>query len=382
MSQLNVQNLSNENEDGAPEIANISDFSATSYMCPPKGTTAQRPSNPNPGDLRFNTDTASLEYYRGNTIGWTQIEMTSPDLDGGARGIAFGGNNGSAYTDIEYFTISTLGNALDFGNLAATKTAAGSCASRTRGIVASGQEPGTVTADIDYITFSSTGDSTDFGGDVTDSRDFSAGLADQTRGIFGGGRITNPSTAGNVIDYITMASGGNALDFGDTRSTTLYYPMCLASSTRGIIGSGTGGSPSISQIDFITISTTGNGVEFGTLSDNYGGVGASNSTRGLFAGGYNAPTAGVCNSITYITIATKGNSVNFGDLTSNNRSLASATSKTRACYMGGKTPSNSNVIQYVEILTTGDATDFGDLAQSNSGQKGNIAGCSNGHGGL
>ena len=51
MSQLNVQNLSNENEDGAPEIANISDFSATSYMCPPKGTTAQRPSSPNPGDI-------------------------------------------------------------------------------------------------------------------------------------------------------------------------------------------------------------------------------------------------------------------------------------------------------------------------------------------
>ena len=60
MSQLNVKNLSNENEDGAPEIANISDFSATSYMCPPKGTTAQRPTSPNPGDLRFNTDTCLL----------------------------------------------------------------------------------------------------------------------------------------------------------------------------------------------------------------------------------------------------------------------------------------------------------------------------------
>ena len=90
MSQLNVKNLSNENEDGAPEIANISDFSATSYMCPPKGTTAQRPTSPNPGDIRFNTDTASLEYYRGDTLNWTQIEMTSPDLDGGARGVFMG----------------------------------------------------------------------------------------------------------------------------------------------------------------------------------------------------------------------------------------------------------------------------------------------------
>ena len=118
---------------------------------------------------------------------------------------------------------------------------------------------------------------------------------------------------------------------------------------------------------------------FGTLSDNFGGVGASNSTRGIFAGGY-APS--ICNVITYITIATKGNSADFGDLTSNTRGFASATSKTRACFMGGKTPDNSNVIQYVEILTTGNATDFGDLTQSNSGQKGNVAGCSNAHGGL
>jgi len=379
MSQINVRNLSNENEDGAPDIVGVSTFSATSYFVPPKGTTAQRPTNPQPGDLRFNTDTASLEYFKGDTIGWTRIEMTSPDLNGGARAIAFGGNNGDSYTDIEYFTISTLGNALDFGNLAVKSSGKGSCASRTRGIAATGAEgPSGLTADIDYITISSTGDATDFGGDVTDDRDFSAGLSSQTRGIFACGRITQPGTAGNVMDYITIASGGDAKDFGDTTNTTLYYPMCFASSTRGIIASGVSGG-STTDIDYVTISTTGNSSTFGNLSTNHGGVGASNSTRGLFAGGY-APS--ICNVITYITIATKGNSADFGDLTSNTRGFASATSKTRACFMGGKTPSNSNVIQYVEILTTGNATDFGDLTQSNSGQKGNVAGCSNGHGGL
>ena len=129
MSQINVRNLSNENEDGAPDIVGISTFSATSYIVPPVGTTAQRPLNPQGGDLRFNTDTASLEYFRGDGIGWSQIEMTSPDVgistnssstSGGlgARAIVFGGNNGSPYNDIEYFSISTLGNALEFGDLA------------------------------------------------------------------------------------------------------------------------------------------------------------------------------------------------------------------------------------------------------------------------
>ena len=76
MSQINVRNLSNENEDGAPDIVGVSTFSATSYFVPPVGNTAQRPDNPQGGDLRFNTDTASLEYFRGDGIGWEQIEMT------------------------------------------------------------------------------------------------------------------------------------------------------------------------------------------------------------------------------------------------------------------------------------------------------------------
>ena len=391
MSELNASNIRKENGNEGPDLVGTTELTSPYYMVPPSGNTEQRPQNPQPGTLRFNTDIGSLEFYRGDTIGWESIDRRTPNLGGapgptyagsnagtGVRAIVFGGNNGNPYNDIEYFTIPTLGNASDFGNLAATRTAAGSCASRTRGIVAGGQEPGTISAEIDYVTISSTGGSTDFGGDLTDSRDFTAGCSSATRGLFGSGRITAPNTAGDVIDYITIASGGAARDFGNTRSTSLFYPMCLASSTRGIFGSGTGGS-STSQIDFVTIASTGNALEFGTLSTHFGGVGASNSTRGIFAGGYNP---GLCNKITYITIATKGNTVTFGDLTSNNRSLGSATSSTRACFIGGKTPSNSNVIQYVEILTTGDATDFGELAQSNSGQKGNVACCSNGHGGL
>ena len=92
MSQINVRNLSNENEDGAPDIVGVSTFSATSYFVPPVGTTAERPENPQEGDLRFNTDFASLEYFRGNSLGdWQRIEMTSPDLNGGARGVFCGG---------------------------------------------------------------------------------------------------------------------------------------------------------------------------------------------------------------------------------------------------------------------------------------------------
>ena len=51
---------------------------------PPQGDTASRPSDCAPGSLRFNTDSTNLEYFRGNTIGWTEIEaeLTAP-LGGG-----------------------------------------------------------------------------------------------------------------------------------------------------------------------------------------------------------------------------------------------------------------------------------------------------------
>ena len=65
MSRLNVGNLFNENEDGAPVVSGISTFSSPYYFVPPSGSTAQRPSSPGEGMIRFNTDSGHLEYYTG-----------------------------------------------------------------------------------------------------------------------------------------------------------------------------------------------------------------------------------------------------------------------------------------------------------------------------
>ena len=328
------------------------------------------------GATRFNSDSQKLEYWNGSV--WMQIKTFSPNLDGGARGIFFGGNNGSNYDDIEFITISTQGNASDFGNMTTSgHVAAGTCASRTRGIVAGGAP--SVTDTIEFITIATQGNGTDFG-NLTDGRDFLGGLSNQTRGCFNGGRITTPNVKTNIIDFVTIASTGNALDFGDTRNVIGNYPMMCASPTRGILAGGV--SPTVTDIDFITIATIGNGLDFGTLSVNQGGVGASNSVRGIFAGGYNPS---LTTNTSFITIATLGNSINFGDLTVARRGIGAAASSTRAAFAGGQHPSspnNTNTIDYVAIATTGDAVDFGDLGQSNSGQKRNVSGCSNGHGGL
>ena len=378
MSQINIKNLCNENEDGAPTIVGVSTFSATSYMCPPKGTTAQRPENPVSGSLRFNTDTASLEYYRGDTLNWTQIEMTSPDLDGGARGV-YGPGEAPAGDTMEYITISTLGNATDFGNLTQDRRSGGAGgASRTRGLFAGGQHPSPFTFFniIDYITIASTGNATDFG-DMVNKAYSVSGLSDSTRGLINYGTEGPGFTMVNTFDYITMSSvGTNAQDFGDLsqlRRTT----GGLSSSTRGLWGGG--GSPSRRDtIDYVTISTLGDAVDFGNLSQNYDDVtGGSNSIRGLFALGNG--TWGDVNTIDYVTISTTGNTSDFGDATIAGHKQSAVTSPTRFVLGGGSlSPAYTNVIDYVQIMTTGNAVDFGDLPS----ERRIYGAVSNAHGGL
>ena len=376
MSQINVRNLSNENEDGAPDIVGVSTFSATSYFVPPVGNTAQRPTNPQEGDLRFNTDTASLEYFRGETVNWEQIEMTSPDLNGGARALFAGGMTPSLSDVIDYITISTLGNTTDFGNVSAGKQGMGALASRTRGINIGGYTTG-YENQIEYVTISSLGNITDFG-NLTVNTTRIAGTSSQTRGIGAAGGVSGGST--NVIQYITIASTGDAVDFGD--STRAHQSMGgLASSVRGVFGGGYTDSPAATfsnTIDYITIATTGNAADFGDLTVGrlYAG-GASNSTRGCWAGG-NITGGTQKNEIDYVTIASTGNAADFGDLTSARRDLAAASSPTRGVWCGGDTPTLVNTIDYVEILTTGNAVDFGDQTVSRD----RVSGCSNAHGGL
>ena len=79
MSEVRVNNLSNENNTGGL-LFQVSPHFLGNFLVPPQGDTASRPDNCPSGSLRFNTDTAHLEYYRGDTIGWVEIEaeLTEP----------------------------------------------------------------------------------------------------------------------------------------------------------------------------------------------------------------------------------------------------------------------------------------------------------------
>ena len=61
---------------------------------------------------------------------------------------------------------------------------------------------------------SSTGNSTDFG-DLIQGVGGGAGGCNSTRGIVAGGLAPSPVSHTNIIQFVTIATLGNAVDFGD-----------------------------------------------------------------------------------------------------------------------------------------------------------------------
>jgi hypothetical protein len=386
MSRLNVGNLFNENEDGAPVVSGISTFSSPHYFVPPSGSTAERPQNPGEGMIRFNTDSGHLEYYTGEL--WVDVITNNNELGNqnvsnsaggtGTRGL-FAGGNAPGFSDIiDYVSISTLGNAQDFGNLTTGATAlqSQSVSSSTRGLIGGGSTPSVVNT-IQYITFSSTGDAVDFGGDLTRVGLQLPGVSNETRGVWTGGYTPAQPVIVDTMDYVTIASTGvNAQDFGNLTEARRGIAT-FSSSVRGVLAGGNAQPTIKSEIQYFTFSTTGNTQVFGDLT---GGLdfaaGASNSTRGIVFGG-RTPTK--VNTIEFVTIATTGNAQDFGDANTTRINHNGTSSSTRAIFGGGDDPSpNSDVIEFVTISSTGNAIDFGDLTAARI----QLASFSNGHGGL
>ena len=323
------------------------------------------------GAIRYNTDSNKMECFNGTK--WMNIAVSSPDLNGGSRGIFAGG--GPAIDTIDYFTIPTAGNAQDFGNLATARYLNAGCSSSTRGLTAGGNIP--ESNNIEYITIPSLGDGTSFGNLTASKRNF-AGGGNETRGIFSGG--LEPGSAYQTdIDYVTIATTGNANDFGDLTVARLDAET-VSNGSRMVTYAGSIPSSATNTMDYITIASTGNAQDFGDakeLNNGHAGSGDS-STRGVFMGGRNQPSPNNISTINYITIATLGNTNLFGDLTASKRFVSGTSDKIRALCCGGYTSGNQDVIEYVNIATQGNGVDFGNLQTSTY----SAAAFSNGHGGL
>jgi len=350
------------------------------------------------GAIRFNTDSNKMECWIGTK--WMQVSVSSPDLSNtvdysaAARGFHVGGraHPGYSYSDqIDAYNIASTGSVFDFGDMTSGSSnnyEQGAFSSHVRGCSFGGRGPGSHLDSIEYITMSILGNSVDFGNLTSDNPTLPSGFSSRTRGVRCGGikAAASPSTSFgvNVMDFVTIASTGNAEDFGDM-SNGSSGNQCSASPTRGVIMGG--GAPhnlsngasalETNVIQFSTIATTGNTQDFGdcvTITKNP--TQAGNATRTICAG--NSYPA-INNTIQYIIISTTGNAQDFGDLSSARTNAGAGASPTRVVITGGYgSPAYNNTMDYVAIPTLGNAIDFGDL----SSQNGYNNGFSNAHGGL
>ena len=371
-------------DDSVVSVGTLESVSIQSHFSVPDGGTNERPDQPVEGMVRFNDDLNTLEFYNG--IEWRQFTVSGAS----GRGVFGGGRTPGNIKTIDYINIMTQGNAINFGEFEnAARTDASAFSNEIRGIWAGGKDP-SVSTHIDYVTLASRGNGVDFG-DVTPAACGGSGAAcsSSTRGVFALGQAP---AVGPDLHYVQIMTTGNSVDFGDLTGN-LNEGTGFGSSVKGIFTKGNGDAD---NIDTITIASLGNAIEFGQDCDaggtgntkNRGCGGCSNSVRGIFAGGGDGGDAGSAphntNAIRFITIASNGNAIRFGELQGEVRLIGAVATSTRGVFSGGindpagTSPYNINRIDYVTITSTGNAQDFGDLTVAAHAHNG----CSDSHGGL
>ena len=303
------------------------------------------------------------------------------------RGVITGGNAGGdapAATGPEatthLITLTTLGNATDFGEMNTAKNQNTACSNNVKGVVTNGQAT-LGNGSYEQFNIATTGSFSDFG-QLTAGRFFERGAGSQVaqRGLFGGG--ANPSNV-NVIDFCSFTSGSSFSDFGDLSAAKKsaeglsnnaggiggsYPDLVQRPSVTYMPGSGRGlfmggEEPGyVNKIEKITISTLGQSSDFGDLTSVKGRVpaGLANITRAVCAGGNTSPST--LATIDAFEIASNGNAFDFGDLASVAQNSKGTSSQTRGIInLGDVSDSAVDTIEYITIASVGNAADFGNL---------------------
>ena len=126
--------------------------------------------------------------------------------------------------------------------------------------------------------------------------------------------------------------------------------MASASSpTRSLIFGGYAAPASLNTIDFVTIATTGNASDFGDISVARYSLLQQFRVKLVQLQWWSAPAK--VNIIEHVTIATRGNATDFGDLTETVYATQCVSNSIRGVRMGGAESAGDNTIDFVNIST-------------------------------
>ena len=317
MSDIKINNITDRSGSSGPIFAGISTVSTSAFMVMPSGPTEFRGgrgraivfvgATPSATTLidAFNTATSGNAFDFGDASA-ARYNNGHGGCASATRGVIADG------TMMEYVVFSSGGGSNDFGDLrlgSSISAGMGHAANGVRGLLAGGYVAPVNLGTIDFINIATTGSSSLFGEFDDGSTGGYFPMASPTRAVFGRAR--------QGLNYINFTTGGKTISFGSMTgdSRTGHIASC-SNSTRGIMAGGESPSPSkVNTITYITLATLGDGVDFGDLTgakNDHDAV--SSSTRGFVVAG-NDPSSTKLNVIEFVTIATTGNAADFGDLT-------------------------------------------------------------------
>tara|TARA_B100000287_G_scaffold381355_1_gene385671 strand:+ start:1006 stop:2364 length:1359 start_codon:yes stop_codon:yes gene_type:complete len=352
--------------------SSVNELTVTNAFSVPTGNTDSRIHCQTAGSMRFNQDLGTLEFYTGDE--WRTVNFRS----GGDRGVF--GQGGAPGTDMyQFIQVSTFGNSVEFGEYYNNYYAGvGGCGDGVRGLW-SGTTGGD---DIEYLTLASKGNGILFG-EMTSSRDSGGSCSDSTRAVFGAGIKRSPLGHDNTMDFVQIQTLGDAIDFGDISFSGGVNGDGFQSPIRGFFHGG-GYPTSNTNINVINIASKGNSTLFGdqTVDASYQGA-VSSTTRGVFGGGIRYSPYRNNAQLDYVTMASEGHSTRFGDLTAGRHSPVGLQNHVRGCFCGGYAQpaggkTMENMIDFITIASMGNALYFGEIVAASEFAQGT----SQSHGGL
>ena len=326
----------------------------------------------------------------GGGAGSFQFHSGSSTALFGDRAVNMGGQVRSSNTflqNIDYFNIAnSTGNASDFGDLTANQRSGGAASNGSRAVYNGAQR-----LSVDFITFATLSNASDFG-DVTanspNNGPFQINcVTDSNRVVWGGGGwYPSPGRSTQMMACASIAVPSNITAISGDLTQARTNTATASNATRGVLNSGQHGqAPTYRSnvIDYVTIATAGNATDFGdNLQQRDESCGTFGETRGLFHGGVYTTGGGIneYNGTEYIVMDTTSNAFSFGSLNPKSRKMQGASNATRATFSGGEPSPNSTAtnerIQTVVIMTTGNASDFGNLTSGGGEGRRLGSGCS------
>ena len=378
---VGIEKITDRAGTGAPDFTNGFNVAGSDSGISPHAHTesANEPSSPSNGDAWWDSDNDIYKVYMNNE--WKDwLGTTAPSITWfGDRAIIWNASSGASSNygnNIEYFDITTTGNASAFGNQLATTQNVGTGGDRAFSngsrIVCCIYRTGS--DGLEYITSSTLGNATDFG-NVQSWESGHTSVSDGTNGYHGAGNGTNSYE--NEIQKTVIDTLGNAVDSGYDFTSSMRGAGTWGNTARGVFAGDEIAGPS-NQITYIAFPLGANAADFGdlTLGRNFPS-GGGDTTRAVFSSGWNSNNSSgsrAVNTIDYITIGTTGNATDFGDLNVATSENGSASNATRVCMCNGyydhSGAGRTDRIDYVTTQTTGNATDFGNMTGAGSQAEG------------